>query len=63
VQKLPGGACRLALHGRSAAQARQLGVCEIALSLSHDGDYAAAVVTALVAPANVDSTHYRGTAP
>jgi len=63
VQKLPGGACSLALHGRVAAQARQLGVCEIALSLSHDGDYAAAVVTALVAPASADSTHYRGTAP
>lgn len=51
VQKLPGGACRLALHGKAASQARQMGVSEIALSLSHDGDYAAAVVTALVAAA------------
>jgi len=50
VQKLPDGACRLALHGKAASQAQHLGVSEIALSLSHDGDYAAAVVTALIAP-------------
>jgi holo-[acyl-carrier protein] synthase len=56
VQKLPNGACRLALHGRAAAEAQRLGVCEIALSLSHDGDCAAAVVTALLAP-HSDSTH------
>lgn len=47
VQKLADGACRLALHGLAASQALHLGVCNIALSLSHDGDYAAAVVTAL----------------
>lgn len=46
VRKLPGGACRLALHGTAAAQAAALGVSDIALSLSHDGDYAGAVVTA-----------------
>ncbi len=46
VRKLPGGACRLALHGRAAARAASLGVEHIALSLSHDGDYAAAVVSA-----------------
>lgn len=50
VQKLPSGACRLALRGRAAAQAERLGVSEIALSLSHDGDFAAAVVTALALP-------------
>ncbi len=55
VQKLPSGACRLALHGRAASHAEQLGVCEIALSLSHDGDYAAAVVTALVAPVRAEA--------
>jgi holo-[acyl-carrier protein] synthase len=57
VQKLPSGACRLALHGRAAAEVERLGVCEIALSLSHDGDSAAAVVTALLA-APSDSTHF-----
>jgi holo-[acyl-carrier protein] synthase len=50
VQKLPNGACRLALHGKAAQRASQLGVAEISLSLSHDGDYAGAVVTALCAP-------------
>jgi holo-[acyl-carrier protein] synthase len=50
VEKLNDGACRLALHGRAAAQAQRLGVRDIALSLSHDGDYAAAVVTALLLP-------------
>ena len=49
------GACHLALHGKAASQAERLGVCEIALSLSHDGDYAAAVVTALLAPVSDDS--------
>lgn len=47
VRKLPDGDCELALHGRVAVLARQLGVEQIALSLSHDGDYAGAVVTAL----------------
>lgn len=50
VHKLPDGSCRLALHGRAAAKAAELGVIEIALSLSHDGAYAGAVVTALCAP-------------
>jgi holo-[acyl-carrier protein] synthase len=39
------GACRLALHGKAAAQA-----CtdpdSVSLSLSHDGDYAVAIVAA-----------------
>lgn len=46
VQKLDDGACRLALHGKAAACVAAMGVNEIALSLSHDGDYAGAVVTA-----------------
>jgi holo-[acyl-carrier protein] synthase len=55
VQKLPDGACRLTLHGKAASQVDCLGVCDIALSLSHDGDYAAAVVTALLTPASARS--------
>jgi holo-[acyl-carrier protein] synthase len=55
VCKLPDGACRLALHGKAAQQASQLGVSDIALSLSHDGDYASAVVTALCEPVQVSS--------
>lgn len=61
VQKLPSGACRLALHGRAAAEAERLGVCEIALSLSHDGDFAAAVVTALLAAPTHNAHLSRGT--
>ncbi|MET0334242.1 MAG: holo-ACP synthase [Rhizobacter sp.] len=54
VRRLPSGACELALHGKAALRAAELGVSDIALSLSHDGDYAAAIVTALVAPASSD---------
>jgi len=49
VRRDADGACHLALRGRAAAAAARLGVTDIALSLSHDGDYAAAVVTALCA--------------
>lgn len=55
VRRLPSGACELALHGKAAMCVAELGVSEIALSLSHDGDYAAAVVTAIVSPACPDS--------
>lgn len=47
VRKQPDGDCALALHGRVAVLADQMGVEQIALSLSHDGDYAGAFVTAL----------------
>jgi holo-[acyl-carrier protein] synthase len=47
VRKLPGGACRLALHGKAAALAAARGADEIAISLSHDGDYATAIVTSI----------------
>ncbi len=40
----PGGRPRLVLHGSTADLARELGVRTIHLSLSHDGDVAAAVV-------------------
>lgn len=47
VRRHDDGACSLELRGRAAEAARRLGVIHIALSLSHDGDYAGAVVTAL----------------
>jgi holo-[acyl-carrier protein] synthase len=47
VQRAADGAPTLALHGRAAEAAARLGVTGVALSLSHDGGYAAAVVTAL----------------
>jgi holo-[acyl-carrier protein] synthase len=59
VRRHQDGACSLELRGRAAQAAQRLGVTHIALSLSHDGDYAGAVVTALcdVAPAMARSPH------
>jgi holo-[acyl-carrier protein] synthase len=47
VRKLRGGDCELALHGRVAELASQMRVEQLALSLSHDGDYAGAFVTVI----------------
>jgi holo-[acyl-carrier protein] synthase len=41
------GEPQLRLHGHAALQAQRLGVRSSSLSLSHDGDYAMAVVTLL----------------
>lgn len=38
------GACTIALYGAAAEVAQNIGAAELALSLSHDGDYATAVV-------------------
>jgi holo-[acyl-carrier protein] synthase len=42
VQRAPTGAVELVLHGKAAAAAPESG--ELAVSLSHEGDYATAVV-------------------
>ena len=47
VVRADSGACNLQLHGRAAELLAAAGLAEVALSLSHDGDYAVAVVTAL----------------
>jgi holo-[acyl-carrier protein] synthase len=44
----PGGRPALQLHGRAAALARGLGVRDWAVSISHDGPQACAVVVALI---------------
>jgi holo-[acyl-carrier protein] synthase len=41
------GSCTLALHGRALDVARERGVSSALVSLSHDGEYAAAVVAVL----------------
>ncbi|MFZ5545676.1 MAG: holo-ACP synthase [Pseudomonadota bacterium] len=41
------GACHLELHGHAAQLLAAFGPAQVALSLSHDGNYAVAVVTAL----------------
>jgi holo-[acyl-carrier protein] synthase len=46
VRRQASGACVLALHGRAAELAQQQGIHQWALSLSHDGDHAVAVVAA-----------------
>jgi holo-[acyl-carrier protein] synthase len=47
IERTPGGACRLVLHGDARTAAVESGVAELSLSLSHEGDYATAVVVAL----------------
>ncbi len=47
VCRLPDGSCHIALHGRAAVLASHMGMTQMALSLSHDGDYAGAIVTVL----------------
>jgi holo-[acyl-carrier protein] synthase len=47
VTRAASGACSLALHREAAARVARSGCTQIAVSLSHDGDYATAVVAAL----------------
>jgi len=46
VRKSPDGSCALSFHGLAAQAVERSGCTEIALSLSHDGDYATAMVAA-----------------
>lgn len=46
VQRADGGECELKLHGAAQDAARRGGIANLALSLTHEGDYAAAVVMA-----------------
>jgi holo-[acyl-carrier protein] synthase len=43
VERLPTGQPAVRLHGRAEARARQLGMQRIALSISHESDYAVAI--------------------
>lgn len=43
VVRLPTGQPSVQLHGRAAARAKQLGMGRIALSISHESDYAVAI--------------------
>lgn len=43
VQRLPTGQPAVRLHGRAAARAEQLGMGRIALSITHESDYAVAI--------------------
>jgi holo-[acyl-carrier protein] synthase len=50
VRKLRGGGCALTLHGPVAEIAKKMGLAATSLSLSHDGDYAGAVVAMTFEP-------------
>jgi holo-[acyl-carrier protein] synthase len=43
VERLPTGQPAVRLHGRAAARAEQLGMTRVALSISHESDYAVAI--------------------
>ena len=43
ILRLPTGAPAVSLHGRAARRAEQLGMGRIAVSISHEGDYAVAI--------------------
>jgi holo-[acyl-carrier protein] synthase len=43
VERLPTGQPSIRLHGRAAARAEQLGMSRIAVSISHEADYAVAI--------------------
>ena len=43
VERLPTGQPAVRLHGRAAARAEQLGMSRIALSITHESDYAVAI--------------------
>lgn len=52
VLRMPSGHCTLALHGVAKQAAASAGITELSVSLSHEGDYATAVVAALAHPAS-----------
>jgi holo-[acyl-carrier protein] synthase len=62
IERLPTGQPAVRLHGRAAARAAQLGMGRIALSISHESDYAVAVAfglraagAAFVFPPDIDA--------
>jgi holo-[acyl-carrier protein] synthase len=50
VRKLGDGECALTLHGAVAEIAKKMGLAGTSLSMSHDGDYAGAVVAMTFEP-------------
>lgn len=57
VCKLHDGGCEVLLHGRVDTLANAMGVSQISLSLSHEGDYAGAMVSVLFAPPKFHSLY------
>lgn len=61
VVKLGSGDCAICLHGRVAQLAADMGARQLSLSLSHEGDYAGAVVTATFETVSKDSSPHEDT--
>jgi holo-[acyl-carrier protein] synthase len=57
VRRDPGGWCTIDLTGHAAVLAGRAGIAELAVSLTHDGDVAAAVVVALCHPEAASLQH------
>ena len=55
VAREDSGRCRLILHGAARAAADEAGVAELSVSLTHEGDYSAAVVLAISSSTLPDS--------
>jgi holo-[acyl-carrier protein] synthase len=55
VRKLHDGDCEIVLHGRVAQLARAMGVAQVLVSMSHDGDYAGAMVSVAFTQADTPS--------
>ena len=53
VRRAPSGACDLHLSGTAARMAAEQGIDELAISLTHEGGIAAAVVVATVTPQEI----------
>jgi holo-[acyl-carrier protein] synthase len=47
VLRQPSGSCQLSLHGAARDAAAEAGVVALSVSMSHEGDYATAVVLAM----------------
>lgn len=63
VVKLEDGSCKIILHGHVADLADKMGVAELLLSLTHDGDYAGAVVIVTFANPKLENsrtTYFQG---
>jgi holo-[acyl-carrier protein] synthase len=61
VRRHSGGWCTMALSGHAAALAEQAGISDLSVSLTHEGDIAAAVVVALCCSEG-DTSEQAGTA-
>jgi len=62
IERLPTGQPSVRLHGRAQARSRQLGMVRIAVSISHEADYAVAIAFGVrtaggryVFPADIDA--------